>query len=195
MTLEEILKSQGLTDEQVQTITGEMKQNKIFTASEENLDIRYGKLKEDSAASKAELDKANGLIAELQKAAQGNETMTAQIETYKAEIDRLKAEAEQAKIESAVKVALIGAKAVDVDYLMFKLREKGESLQLDDNGEVKGLADKIDALKVQLPKMFEAEGGKKMDENRLPEGGGEPKKPEPKNLAEAIEQSYNKDDD
>lgn len=41
MTLQEILKSQGLTDEQIQTIVGEMKQNKIFTASEENLDIRY----------------------------------------------------------------------------------------------------------------------------------------------------------
>lgn len=195
MTLEEILKSQGLTDEQISTVTGEMKQNKIFTASEENLDIRYGKLKDESAASKAELDKANGLIAELQKAAQGNEAMTAQIETYKGEIERLKAEAEQAKIESAVKVALIGAKAVDVDYLMFKMREKGESLQLDGNGEVKGLSDKIDALKTQLPKMFEAEGGKKLDENRLPAGEGDNKKPEPKNLAEAIEQSYETDDD
>ena len=39
MTLEEILKSQGLSDEQVKTITGEMKQNKIFTTNEENLDL------------------------------------------------------------------------------------------------------------------------------------------------------------
>lgn len=41
MTLQEILKSQGLTDEQVTKVVGEMKQNKIFTADEENLDIRY----------------------------------------------------------------------------------------------------------------------------------------------------------
>ena len=44
MTLQEILKSQGLSDEQIESVIGEMKQNKIFTVSEENLDIRYGKL-------------------------------------------------------------------------------------------------------------------------------------------------------
>ena len=41
MTLQEILKSQGLSEEQIQKIVGEMKQNKIFTASEENLDGSY----------------------------------------------------------------------------------------------------------------------------------------------------------
>ena len=40
MTLQEILKAQGLTDEQIEKVVGEMKQNKIFTASEENLDTR-----------------------------------------------------------------------------------------------------------------------------------------------------------
>lgn len=191
MTLEEILKSQGLTDEQIQTITGEMKQNKIFTAGEENLDIRYGKLKTDSDAQKAELDKANGLIAELQKAAKDNESITGQIEQYKAEVAELQGELKAAKIDAAVKVALIGAKAVDVDYLTYKLREKGDALELDETGEVKGLSDKIDALKTQLPAMFEQPKGKQVDPNRLPGGEGEPPSAEPKNLAEAIEQSYN----
>ena len=40
MTLEELLKGQNLTDEQVTAIIDGMKENKIFTASEENLDIR-----------------------------------------------------------------------------------------------------------------------------------------------------------
>ena len=44
MTLEELLKAQGLSDEQIKAITASMKENKIYTASEENLDIRYGKL-------------------------------------------------------------------------------------------------------------------------------------------------------
>ena len=48
MTLQEVLKAQNLTDEQVKGILDAMKQNKIFTASEENLDVRYGKLKTDS---------------------------------------------------------------------------------------------------------------------------------------------------
>lgn len=33
MTLQEILRAQGLTDEQIEKVVGEMKQNKIFTAS------------------------------------------------------------------------------------------------------------------------------------------------------------------
>lgn len=43
MTLEELLKAQGLSDEQIKAITASMKENKIYTASEENLDIRYRK--------------------------------------------------------------------------------------------------------------------------------------------------------
>ena len=43
MTLQELLKAQNLTDEQVKGILDAMKQNKIYTASEENLDVRYGK--------------------------------------------------------------------------------------------------------------------------------------------------------
>lgn len=42
MTLEELLKAKGLTDDQIKAILDGMKENKIFTASEENLDIRYG---------------------------------------------------------------------------------------------------------------------------------------------------------
>lgn len=45
MTLQELLKAQNLTDEQVKGILDAMKENKIYTASEENLDVRYGKLK------------------------------------------------------------------------------------------------------------------------------------------------------
>ena len=50
MTLQELLKAQNLTDEQVKGILDAMKQNKIYTASEENLDVRYGKLKTDHDA-------------------------------------------------------------------------------------------------------------------------------------------------
>lgn len=194
MTLEEILKSQELSDEQIQRIMGEMKQNRIFTTGEENIDIRYGKLKTDSEAQKAELEKANGLIAELQKSAKGNEQMTGQIEQYKAEVAQLQTELKQAKIDAAVKVALIGAKAVDVDYLTYKLKEKGEALELNDKGEVKGLSDKIDALKTQLPAMFEAPKGKEIEPNKLPGSQGEGAKHEPQSLAEAIEQSYQPQD-
>ena len=45
MTISEILKAKGISDETIAAVLDEMKTNKIFTSSEENLDIRYGKLK------------------------------------------------------------------------------------------------------------------------------------------------------
>lgn len=189
MTLEEILKSQGLNDDQVRSVLGEMKQNKIFTAGEENLDIRYGKLKTESDGTKAELEKANGLIAELQKASKGNEQMQGQIQQYQAEVEQLQGELRQAKIDAAVKVALLGAKATDIDYMTYKLREKGD-LELGEDGNVKGLDDKIAALKTQFPSQFEAAQAKKYEGKPLPDDTGERKPAEPKNLAEAIEMTY-----
>lgn len=60
MTLEQILREQGLTDDQIKKIMDGMKENKIFTAAEENLDTRYSKLK-------TEHDSVNGQLAEANK--------------------------------------------------------------------------------------------------------------------------------
>lgn len=171
MTIQEILKSQGLEDEQIEKIVGEMKQNKIFTASEENLDIRFGKLKTEHDGTKAELEKANGLIAELQKSAKGNEEMQGKISTYESEVEQLRAELERTKLESAIKVGLLSEHALDVDYLTYKLEhENGDSLKLDADGNVKGWADKLASLKTQFPTQFESkESSKKVEPNPLPD--------------------------
>lgn len=192
MTLEEILKSQGLNDEQVAAVAGEMKQNKIFTASEENLDVRYGKLKADHEGSVAELEKANGLIAELQKTNKGNEELQGKITAYDEQIKGLQAEVEKTKIDAAIKVGLLSEKALDVDYLTFKLREKGDELELDEQGNIKGWSDKVAGLKTQFPTQFESagNGAKKIDENKLPNPEPNDNKPEPKTLADALQQQY-----
>lgn len=169
MTLQEILKSQGLTDEQVTKITGEMKQNKIFTADEENLGIRYRKLKDDHDALTKQHSEAAALIEELKKGSKGNEQLQGKITAYETQVAELQAALEQTKAEAAAKVALLSAKAIDVDYLMYKLREKGE-LKLDEQGKVKGIDDMIAGLKTQLPNQFEASAQKKIDEHKLPDG-------------------------
>lgn len=174
MTLAEILKSQGLTEEQIATITGEMKQNKIFTASEENLDVRYGKLKNDHEAITAKQAESDKLIAELQKANKGNEAIQQKISEYEATIAEKDEELQKTKVESAVKVALLGAKAVDVDYLTFKLKEKGE-IKLDDQGNIKGIDDMLASLKTQYPSQFETTTQKKIEEHKLPNGDPETK--------------------
>ena len=85
-------------------------------------------------------------------------------------------------------------KAVDVDYLTFKLneklKEKGETLELDENDKIKGWDALKDGLKVQFPAMFEsASGSRQIQENRLPGSDGGTKT-EPKSLAEALQMQF-----
>ena len=169
MTLEEILKSQGLSDEQVQTITGEMKQNKIFTSAEENIDIRYNKLKGDFDNLTSQHGEANKLIEDLKKTNKGNEEMQGKITGYETTISSLQEQLKQVQLDSEIKIALLAAKVSDVDYMTFKLKEKGE-LELGDDGHIKGIDDKIAGLKTQFPTQFETaqNGGLKVNAKPLP---------------------------
>lgn len=188
MTLQEILKSQGLSEEQIQKIVGEMKQNKIFTASEENLDIRYGKLKTDFDSLTKQHGESTALIEQMKKDNASNEALQGKITEYETKMATMATELEQTKIDAALKVALLEAKADDVDYLTFKLKEKGE-LKLDENGKIKGIDDSIAALKTQFPKQFITEQGNKVDENKLPGSDGE-HDDEPQTLADALKAAY-----
>lgn len=121
-----------------------------------------------------ELDTANGLIAELKKGTKGNEELQGKITGYETQVQQLQTELEKTKLENAIQLALRDAKAVDPDYLAFKLREKykPEELTLDENGKVKGMDDKLAGLKTQFPNQFESSGTKKVIENRLPDNTG-----------------------
>lgn len=172
MTIQELLKAQGLSDEQITAIATAMKDNKIYTAGEENLDIRYGKLKTDYDGLNNQYTEAQNLIAELKKSTKGNEDLQGKITGYENQVQALQKELKQAKLESAVKVALLEAKVNDIDYMTFKLKEKGE-LELDENEKIKGWDDKIAALKTQFPQQFENSAMKKIQENKLEGGSGE----------------------
>lgn len=152
---------------------------------------KYDALQAQLDGKTAELDTANGLIAELKKGTKGNEELQGKITGYETQVQQLQAELEKTKLENAIQLALRDAKAVDPDYLAFKLREKykSEELTLDENGKVKGMDDKLAGLKTQFPAQFESSGNKKVIENKLPEG--EPNgEPEPKNLEDALKQAY-----
>lgn len=169
MNLNEILKAKNIGDDVIQAIMADMKANGIYTASEENLDIRYGKLKTQHEGVNKQLTEAQALIENLQKSTKGQEEAQQQIANYKQQTEKLLAELEQTKIEAEIKVGLLAEKALDVDYLTFLLKEKGE-LALDENGKIKGWEDKVAALKTQKPTFFESSANKKIIENRLPEG-------------------------
>lgn len=121
-----------------------------------------------------ELTTAQTLIADLKKSNKGNEDLQGKITTYEGEVQKLNDELEKTKLEGAIKVALLEAKALDIDYMTFKLKEKGE-IKLDEKGNIQGWKDTLDGLLKEFPNQFESSATKKVDPNKLDGGGQEDK--------------------
>lgn len=113
-----------------------------------------------------ELDTANGLIAELKKGASKDEAVQAKISGYENTIAQLQNQLKQTQIENAINLAVRDAKGLDADYLAYKMKALGE-IELDDDGKIKGIEEKITNLKAQCPTQFES-GAKKVEEHKLP---------------------------
>jgi DNA repair exonuclease SbcCD ATPase subunit len=169
MTLQEILKAKGMSDEDIESTIGEMKQNKIFTASEENLDIRYKKLKDEHESLTAQHGESTKLIEQLKSGTKDSEALQGKITSYESTIAKLSEQLKQTQIDAAVQVALLGAKVTDVDYMTFRLKEKGE-LELDEQGRIKGIDDRLAGLKTQFPAFFEsADQQRELQPHKLPD--------------------------
>ena len=164
MTLTEILKANGIDDEVVGKITADMKSNRIFTAGEENLDIRYAKLKNEHATSTQTISDLQKQIAEYEALKVQNATL---IEEANKKFADLQSENEKIKQDNALERALMEAKVQDVDYMKYKLKEKHpEGFKLDENGKISSINAVLDDLKVQFPNQF-AKTEKKIEEKKL----------------------------
>lgn len=135
---------------------------------------KYDALEAVLNGKQAELTAANNLVAELKKGTAGNEELQNKISGYETQVEDLQKQLQETKVKAALKVALLSEKAVDVDYLTFKINEKmaekGASLELDENEHIKGIDEVLSGLKVQFPTQFEAAKGEKkvLGDNRLP---------------------------
>ena len=164
MNLTEILKANGVDDEVITKITADMKTNKVFTAGEENLDIRYGKLKNDHAQAQQSIADLQSQIAQFEQLKTQNATL---VEEANKKLADLQAENERIKLDNALERALIEAKVQDVDYMKFKLKEKHpDGFKLDENGKIESINTVLDDLKVQFPNQF-AKTEKKIEEKKL----------------------------
>ena len=164
--------------------------------SKEKYDSETERLNGLITGKDTEIGNANKLIEELKKASKGDEGMQQKISTYEVENARLQQELEETKVSSALKVALLSAKTDDTDYMTFKikemLKEKGEELKIDDDGNIKGWDDMLTTLKTQFPAHFESSEGesRQIIENKLDKGDPAGGSAEPKDLAEALKQQY-----
>lgn len=164
MNLIEILKANGVEDDTITKIQADMKTNKVYTAGEENLDIRYGKLKNDHAQSQQTITDLQSQIAQFEQLKTQNASL---IEEANKKLAELQAENERIKTDNALERALIEAKVQDVDYMKFKLKEKHpDGFKLDDNGKIESINTVLDDLKVQFPNQF-AKTEKKIEEKKL----------------------------
>ncbi len=164
MNLTEILKANGIDDELSSKVLADMKANKVFTAGEENLDIRYGKLKNDHALAQQSISDLQQQVAQFEQLKTQN---TSLMEEANRKLAELQAENERIKLDNALERALIEAKVQDVDYMKFKLKEKHpDGFKLDENGKIESINTVLDDLKVQFPTQF-AKTEKKIEEKKL----------------------------
>lgn len=148
----------------------------LEAALKDNEKVKLGNLaggayvgKEKFDAKEKELLSANDLIQQLKESNSGNEELQSKVAEYEKQITALNQQLETERLEGALKTALIQAKATDVDYLAYKLKEKGE-IKLDDSGKIAGIDDVISSLKTELPSFFEQDSKKNILEKKLDKG-------------------------
>lgn len=191
MTLIEILKAKGVSDELIAAIQEDMKANSIYTASEENLDVRYGKLKGQHETLKNDHETLKRDHETLKQSSGDNAELLKQAGEKDATIAALEKQLKQTKIEAKAHTKLLAAgfKPEDLEYLTFKLNANG-AMELDDKEEIKGIDDKISALKTQVPASLLPTGKKNIIENHLPNNQDNDDAGEPKTLADALRMQY-----
>lgn len=142
---------------------------------------KYDTLDATNKTNEQKLGEANNLIKQLQEAAKGDETLQQQVTKYQTKVQTLEAELQQTKIDAAIKVGLLAEGADEVEFLTFKLKSTGDKLELDEQGNIKGWADKVAALKTQNPKYFADNSGgsyqgfRPMDKENPPAPAGKTK--------------------
>lgn len=140
---------------------------------------KYTSLESDLTGKNEELVKANELIEKLKTSTGKDEDVQRKISEYETELTTLKQENELLKTENALKFALKEAGAEDIDYLVFKAKEKQE-IKLDTDGKIKGIDDLVKGLKTQHPSQFANSsgaggvGGRRIiEQNNLPGSDGD----------------------
>lgn len=97
------------------------------------------------------LKEANSTLDTLKKNNKDNEELQNELKSYKDKVAVLEKEAKDTARKQAIKDALTAAKGTDVDYLMYKLGD----VELDSDGNVKDLDNKIKDLQSNFPTFFE----------------------------------------
>jgi len=155
-------------EEKIKAFLDAMKANNIHTAGEENLDIRYSKLKEQSEMSKKELEEAKKLIFSFKESAQESDELKLKLTSYEQAVAKAQAENEALRLENAIRFELLANKVKkdSVDFLIFK--HKTPDIKLDEAGQLVGF--NVEDIKKNYPTHFEESAKKEVIVNELKDG-------------------------
>lgn len=167
MKFEELLKAQGLSDEQISAITKAMGKEKIYTTTLENIEERYNKLKGQKEDLDEQIKTANNTIKDLKKNNVDNEELQKTIKQHEDTIKNLKADSEKKirnlTLDSAINTALTKAKAKHSDLLASKIDR--DKLVINEDGTITGLDEQVKNFKNTYKDMFEVSLGGKTPAN------------------------------
>lgn len=185
--LKQLLKAQGLTDEQITAIVGGVEANYKGWVPEH----RFKEVNEAKKTAEDTLKDRDKQLEELKKSAGETPALKEQIEKLqtenKAAKEKYEADAKELKLSTAVKLALSG-KVHDPD-IVAGLLDKNK-IELDDAGAVKGgLDDQIKAL--QTSKAFLFVDKKSTFKGFVPVGGKDDPGGEPTGAGESFAKAAN----
>lgn len=156
--MEELLKEQGFTDEQIKTITGAMTTKKIYTTKVENADVRYEKATKDKKDLETQLTTANTTITNLKQYEADNEKLKGDIAAYEANKATYEKELAEKDFNYAIDKAFGEYKVSDSKAKLVKSLLENNKLKVVD-GAVIGLKEQMEAIKKDHDYLFEKEVG------------------------------------
>lgn len=154
MKFEEILKQQGLNEEQISTITAAMKTNKLYTTSLENAEVRYNKLKEDKKDLETQLNTANTAITDFKKLEIDNEDLKTKINDYEVEKSNYEKALADKDFNYSLDKALSGYKCKNSKLIKSLLDKEKLKVNGDD---IIGFKDQMESIKKEYEYLFEKE--------------------------------------
>lgn len=186
MTLEELLKAQGFTDEQISAILKAMRENKIYTTMEEKIEERYAKLKIERDDLKVKLEAADKTIEDLKVANKDNDTLQTTIKAHETTIATMKTDYENKIREMSIQSA-IRNKLTDTKYPeLLETKFDKAKLSVSEDGTVLGIDEQLASIKEQYKDLFapEVEGKDPFNKTKTPSGVKNPWSKEHFNLTE-----------
>ena len=156
--IQEILKNNGLNEDQITNILNSMKESKVYTTKHENIDERYNKLKTQKTELEAQIKERDTQLADLSKNNKDNEGLLNQIKDLQALNKQTTTDYEnkinQMQFDYALEGALTNAKSKNNKALKALLDMNSIKYQ---EGKLEGLQEQIEALQKDASYLFDLE--------------------------------------